>query len=222
MRADGGVIYVFEKSEDKDYYKRVKAFKIENNAVKIKNLAVSPSEEQLVCTLANNQVYVLTLSNTDILKTDEMNFELLSQAFHSHAVTGLDTCVRKPLIATCGIDKSVRVWNYMDKSTDLFKVFTEEVFAISFHPSGLHVLAGFSDKLRLMNLLMDDIRPYKELAIKACRECRFSNGGQCFAAVNGNTIQIYSTYTCENIGNLRGHNGKVSLARGLPPHSRPR
>ena len=33
--------------------------------------------------------------------------------------------------------------------------------------------------------------------------------GHQFAAVNGNTIQIYSTYTCENIGNLRGHNGKV-------------
>eukprot|EP00965_Chrysotila_dentata_P055399 1838140-Pleurochrysis_carterae.AAC.3 len=36
----------------------------------------------------------------------------------------------------------------MDKSTDLFKVFTEEVYSISFHPSGLHVLAGFSDKVR--------------------------------------------------------------------------
>ena len=44
-----------EKSEDKEYYKRAKSFKIEANAVKIKNLAVSPSEEQLVCTLANSQ-----------------------------------------------------------------------------------------------------------------------------------------------------------------------
>jgi len=163
----------------------------------------------LVCTLANSQAYVFTLSNTDILKADEMNFELLSQAFHSYVVTGLDTCVRKPLVATCSTDKSVRVWNYIDKSTDLSKVFTEEIHSITFHPSGLHVLAGFSDKLRLMNLLMDDIRPYKEFAIKMCRECRFSTGGHQFAAVNGNTIQIYSTYTCENIGNLRGHNGKV-------------
>eukprot|EP00965_Chrysotila_dentata_P055397 1838140-Pleurochrysis_carterae.AAC.1 len=40
-RLDGGVIYVFEKSEDKEYYKRAKSFRIENNAVKIKNLAVS-------------------------------------------------------------------------------------------------------------------------------------------------------------------------------------
>ena len=207
--ADGGVIYVFEKSDDKDYYKKAKAFRIENNAVKIKTLAVSPSEEQLVCTLANSQVYTFTLSNTDILRADEMNFELLSQAFHSGIVTGLDSCIRKPLVATCGADRSVRVWNYLDKSSDITKVFTEEVHSISFHPSGLHVLAGFSDKLRLMNLLMDDIRPYKEFAIKMCRECRFSTGGHQFAAVNGNTIQIYSTHTCENIGNLRGHNGKV-------------
>ena len=51
---------------------------------------VSPSEEQLVCTLANSQVYVFTLSNTDILRADEMNFELLSQAFHAGVVTGLE------------------------------------------------------------------------------------------------------------------------------------
>ena len=44
---------------------------------------------------------------------------------------------------------------------------------------------------------------------QACRECVFSNGGQFFAAVNGTTISIYNTYTCENMGNLRGHNGKV-------------
>jgi hypothetical protein len=44
---------------------------------------------------------------------------------------------------------------------------------------------------------------------QGCRECCFSTGGQYFAAVNGTTISIYNTYTCENVGNLRGHNGKV-------------
>ena len=33
---------MFEKSEDKDYYKKSKSFKIDNNTVKILNLAVSP------------------------------------------------------------------------------------------------------------------------------------------------------------------------------------
>lgn len=50
---------------------------------------------------------------------------------------------------------------------------------------------------------------------QACRECCFSMGGQYFAAVNGTTISIYNTYTCENVGNLRGHNGKVRPARPL-------
>ena len=60
-----------------------------------------------------------------------------------------------------------------------------------------------------MTVLMDDLKTVKELGIKGCRECCFSTGGQYFAAVNGTTISIYNTYTCENVGNLRGHNGKV-------------
>uniref|UniRef100_A0A7S0QB36 Cilia- and flagella-associated protein 57 n=1 Tax=Cryptomonas curvata TaxID=233186 RepID=A0A7S0QB36_9CRYP len=63
--------------------------------------------------------------------------------------------------------------------------------------------------MRLMNLVMDDIRPFKEFAVKTCKECRFSHGGHMFAAVNGNTVNVFATYTCDNIANLRGHNGKV-------------
>ena len=69
---------------------------------------------------------------------------------------------------------------------------------------------GFSDKLRLCNLLVDDIRPYREFSIKAPRKCSFSNGGKYFAAVNGPVIQVYNMYTCENVGNCRGHGGKVT------------
>ena len=40
-------------------------------------------------------------------------------------------------------------------------------------------------------------------------QCQFSNGGHLFAAVHGNVIQLYATYTFDNVGNLKGHNGKV-------------
>ena len=53
---------------------------------------------------------------------------------------------------------------------ELFKVFQEEAYSVALHPSGLHVLVGFSEKLRLMNLLVDDIRPFKEFMIRGCRE----------------------------------------------------
>ena len=32
-----------------------------------------------------------------------------------------------------------------------------------------------------------------------------------FAAANTNLIQLFSTYTFENVGNLKGHNGKVRM-----------
>ena len=114
---DHGMLSVYEKFDEKDY-KISKTFTIDNNPFKVKNLAISPSEETVVCTLENNQMFMLGLSNSDLLKPDDPSFELLSQSFHSQAVTGVDVCIRKPLVVTCSADKSVRVWNYIEKSAD--------------------------------------------------------------------------------------------------------
>ena len=42
-------------------------------------------------------------------------------------------------------------------------MFKEEPHSIAIHPSGLYVLVGFTDKLRLLSLLMDDMRLVREL-----------------------------------------------------------
>jgi hypothetical protein len=55
------------------------------------------------------------------------------------------------------------------------KYFGEEAYSVAMHPSGLYVLVGFIDKLRLMNILMDDLRPVREFSIKSCREVPPSN-----------------------------------------------
>ena len=39
-------------------------------------------------------------------------FTFLADGNHCAQVTGCDTCIRKQLIATCGADKTVRIWNY--------------------------------------------------------------------------------------------------------------
>jgi hypothetical protein len=89
---------------------------------------------------------------------------------------------------------------------EIYKEFQEEAHTVSLHPSGLFILVGFSDKLKLFTILIDDLRPFKEFSIRGCLEVLFSNGGHLFAAVHGNVIQIYSTVTFDNI---KGHNGKV-------------
>ena len=64
--ADGGTTYVFEE-EDKDYYKRAKSFKVENTAVKIRHLAVSPAEGSWSARSPTRSRLQALLSNTDIL-----------------------------------------------------------------------------------------------------------------------------------------------------------
>ncbi len=52
-------------------------------------LTVSPNEEQLICSLENGQVYTLLLSNNEIMKADEMNFDVLGTNNHQGPVTGV-------------------------------------------------------------------------------------------------------------------------------------
>ncbi|KER20605.1 hypothetical protein T265_10886 [Opisthorchis viverrini] len=197
---------------------------------KITHLVISPSEELMVASTDAHQLYSFSLSsfemtmkNTELLQKnfaggpvknqqvpyESLTFEPVAQAFHHGQILGMDTCIRKPLIATCAADRSVRIWNFESNSLELCKQFAEEAYSIALHPTGLYILVGFSDKLRLMNLLIDDIRTFHEFPIRGCRECAFSNGGHLLAAVNGNVIQIFSLTTFENVTNLKGHNGKI-------------
>ncbi|XP_063431022.1 cilia- and flagella-associated protein 57-like [Mytilus galloprovincialis] len=216
-----GTVHLYEKTDDKDLFKKSKQIKIPQDnfssyATKAQQqiitcLAISPSEETLVASTDQSQIYHIQLPSADLGKSegDVVQFETLSQSFHSGQILGVDICIRKPLIATCSLDKSVRIWNYEKCNLELYKEFPEELFSIALHPSGLYILVGFNDKLRLQNLLIDDIRTFKEFNIRGCRECTFSNGGHLFAAVSNNVIQIFSTTTFEDVATLRGHNGKV-------------
>ena len=59
--------------------------------------------------------------------------------------------------------------------------------------SPLPFLQGFFDKLRLMNLLIDDIRAYHEFDLRNSSVSSFSRGGHLLAAVANKDIQVFST-----------------------------
>ncbi|XP_065124868.1 cilia- and flagella-associated protein 57 [Paramisgurnus dabryanus] len=216
--AGPGTVYLFEKMEEKDQYKKTKEIKIPPEPFsyepssaeqqEISTLCVSPSEETLAASTDRGQLYSLNLSLAEVQKGDAQ-FEFMSHSFHSGVITGLSTCIRKPLIATCSLDRSVRIWNFQTNVLEMYKEFQEEAHSIAIHPTGLYILVGFSDRLRLMNLLFDDISTFKEFAVRSCRECVFSHGGHLFAAVNGNMINIYATTTFDYVLNLKGHIEKV-------------
>lgn len=51
-----------------------------------------------------------------IEKNDDWQFDVALQSFHTDSITGLDICLRKPLFATCSLDKTVKVWNFSEKN----------------------------------------------------------------------------------------------------------
>ena len=55
---------------------------------------------------------ILMESFFSLLQGDQAHFEFLSQAFHYGQITGLAVCARKPLIGSCSLDRSVRIWNF--------------------------------------------------------------------------------------------------------------
>uniref|UniRef100_H2N7Q7 Cilia- and flagella-associated protein 57 n=1 Tax=Pongo abelii TaxID=9601 RepID=H2N7Q7_PONAB len=217
--AGPGRVLLFEKMEEKDFYRESREIRIpvdpqsndpsQSDKQDVLCLCFSPSEETLVASTSKNQLYSITMSLTEISKGEPAHFEYLMYPLHSAPITGLATCIRKPLIATCSLDRSIRLWNYETNTLELFKEYQEEAYSISLHPSGHFIVVGFADKLRLMNLLIDDIRSFKEYSVRGCRECSFSNGGHLFAAVNGNVIHVYTTTSLENISSLKGHTGKI-------------
>jgi hypothetical protein len=73
-------------------------------------------------------------------------------------------------VVTCGLDRCVKIWNYVDNTLENSKFFDEEAYAVAIHPSGFHIIAGFADKIKFLNIFENDLLPFKELTVKNCRE----------------------------------------------------
>ena len=219
-----GLIAIYDQlnaDARKENYTLKRKFILPDSEICVQTLVTSTSFDDLLVRTAKNQIFKVSLATTESDKKEDEDAKMspVTNNFHYGAIKGMDTCGRKPLLVTCGSDKSIRLWNYLSGHCEQVKYFPEEAYSISLHPSGLYILAGFSDKLRLMTVLMDDMRTYREFPIRSCQECRFSNGGHLFAATHGNMIQIHSVWTFETIALLKGHNGKVRSLYFTPDDS---
>ncbi|KAH9582313.1 hypothetical protein LSM04_000234 [Trypanosoma melophagium] len=226
---DMGLISIFERTDSKELYRKVRTFKFNSDSENMGppsetipvilsfSLSPPPAEEYVSFMTSTKQLYSLNLPNADFFKSDERVFEPIGQPFHSGPIIGVDVCVQRPYAVTAGRDRCIFLWNLVTGIVEFRKRFSTDIYSIAMHPSGLHLLVGLADGLRMMNLYNNDIREFKNIGIRSCMECRFSSGGQFFAAVHATTIHVYFTYTCELLGHLRGHSGKVRSIYFVPP-----
>ena len=146
-------------------------------------MALSNTDDQISFTTENNQIMRV---NVNLERpSDDSKYEYVVYPFHSRSISGLDVCIKKNLIATCSQDKTVRIWNNSNPPTlEICELFNDEAYSVAFHPSGFHLIVGFTDRVRMMNVFSKSLKPYNTIAIKACREIKFSHGGHLFACAN--------------------------------------
>ena len=172
----------------------------------ISMIAIPNHEKKIYMIADEDQLYSI---NIDDEKQRNRPESVVFCNGHHGTIIGFDTCISKPLIITAGTDRSIRLCDYVKGNKETLKKFHEEIFSVALHPSGHHALAGFSDKLRLMNVLVNDLRIIWEIPVKACKLCHFCTGGHLFSVVQGSTIFIYDFILKIKKFELKGHNSRI-------------
>lgn len=218
-----GYVHMFEK-ETIHHWRKRNLFRISRKSYKhtrehpifspldeIQHIAIDPNQETLLITTLRSQMYYVKLFGQHIIQNPEIPFAELGPSMHYGKINSLSMCAWKPIFMTSGEeDKSIRIWNYMTDDIEMIKLYQEEIYCVSLHPTGLFAIVGFSDKLRYLVVLIDDFEVMREFPIRNCKCAKFSTNGQLFAAVNAQVIQVFSSISFQNVYNLKGHNGKIT------------
>lgn len=211
-------VVLFEKDGRHKYIKRniyiipTQVSKEDNQDLyRVNTININVSLDHLVITTGWLQLFHVKLWGPDLNADPEpQEVKIMGEALHYGPISNLSMCTWKSVFMTCGeFDYSVRLWDFESGSLILLKQYAEDICGISLHPTGLFCLIGFSDKLRFMSILVDNLLPMEEFPIRCCKTVAFSHGGHLFAAVNGNIVQVYTTIGFVSFFILKGHTSRV-------------
>jgi len=160
-----GRIEIYEKKLD-SYEKNPKSLRIYENEkeksfdfMHIVNPNNSFAESIIFATTTRNDLISISLRDLD--KFNEKNhIKYLISAFHFDSVEGLDVCINKPYLISCSKDKSIKLWDLQSKTLAINKFFEEgEMYSIAYHPSGMHAVVSFVDKIKPIHISYEEILP---------------------------------------------------------------
>lgn len=172
----------------------------------VNSIAIPPSENRILVTCNETQIYVGKLLGTE----GDVTMSVHGLPLHHGPICSVAVCTWKPIFMTAGcFDRTLRIWNYENETIELLKRYQEDILTCDLHPTGYFTVVGFSDKLRVLKIMMNDFVSDREYPIRGCKLVKYSKLGHLFAAVNGNMIQVYSSVSYEHMFNLKGHNGIV-------------
>lgn len=130
----------------------------------IQELAINRAEDTCIVTCRHSQIYIGQLYVPESVKiNDDLEFRPLGEPLHIDSIIGMSTCAWKPIVVTAAKDQTIRIWNFATGHVELVKKYLVDIVVIALHPSGLFVAVGFSDQMRLMEILLDDLKVLREV-----------------------------------------------------------
>lgn len=186
----------------------------------VRNIDLSKQEDTLIFSTENQQIIKVQLNMER--PGDEVDYSYLVMPFHSKQVNGMDACIKKPFVATTSTDRTIKVWSYTAQNgfnLEIDQLFKEEPYCVAFHPSGFHLVVGFNERIRMMNLFEKSLASYKDIQVRMCREIKFAHGGHLFAVANQSTINVYNFYLPETPKVFKGHNSTIRAIAWLQDDS---
>ncbi|KAG9413957.1 Cilia- and flagella-associated protein 57 [Aphanomyces cochlioides] len=208
-----GMFGVFEFSDDpKDPFILIRA--LSAGEMTIESVAISPNCENVVAYTSSQRLVTLSMGAIDVVQDGHADFhDVIPNGTHCGSILTFDLSLQKPIVVTCGADKTIRSWNYLLSTYEVVAQLSEELLTMSLHPAGYQIAISFKERVRLYNILQDGLRVLREISMKAANALQFSHGGHLFACGAGLNISIYRTYTCDLVHTFSGHINAIQSLR---------
>ncbi|ETW00491.1 hypothetical protein H310_07106 [Aphanomyces invadans] len=209
-----GSFGVFEFSDDpKDPFILIHA--LSAGDMTFESVAISPNCETVVAYTTNQRLVSFAMGSIDVVQdnTHAEFCDVIPSGTHCGGVLTFDVCLQKPIVVTCGADKTIRSWNYHLSAYEVVAQLSEEPSTLSLHPAGFQVAIAFKERVRLYNILQDGLRVLREISIKAANVLQFSHGGHLLACGAGLNMYIFRTHTCDLVHTFTGHINVIQCLR---------
>lgn len=214
---DGEVRFFERTTETREMFALVEAKTVPGGQGKVLAIVLD-SDDTLICATETQQLFSINLSSLSQAKsegTDDVLFESFGCGFHAPnvrgeaTITGIDLALWRPILATTGKDRTLRLWNPAERKLEAQHTFEDEPSALAIHPSGLYAAVAFQEKVQMLSLLVDGFSHMRDVNVRAVNIMKFSRGGQFIACGAGSVIQVYHTFSGALYCSLRGHTNKI-------------
>ncbi|KAF6213166.1 hypothetical protein GE061_010881 [Apolygus lucorum] len=217
------MVVVFEKTNPHTWIRKNVMYTVEPSRIishlkdddLIRSMTVSLSGQKIACTTGRKEIYYNEILTDQVLnKNDIRLFKKVLSGLHIGRVPAISTCRWKPLMISIGKDEGCcRIWNYKTKKLVLNQYYPDDkIYGCAIHPSGWYCLLGFKHQLKLLMVLVDELKSLRLFRIKMCSLVNFSKQGHFFAAGNHSrrTVEVYCCISFEILWVFKCYNNPVT------------